>query len=319
MLATQFTRGWGFRYPIISAPMANIAHGRLAAAVTAAGGLGLIGIGHKDSPAIIEREAALARGGRFGIGLLAWMLDQQPDLLDAAVAQQPYLIAISFGSIRPYADRLHRAGILLATQVSTRAAAIAAEEAGAGLIVAQGNEAGGHCGFVATLPLLQIVLDSVRTPVAAAGGIVSPAGVAAVLAAGAVAAWVGTAFLLCPEAQTTAEARSRIAAANETGTIHTPVFDRITRLGWPPEFPGRALRNPFAETWHGRESELMADPEEIARFRAGAERKDYDVTSIFAGQAVGMLSQARTAHETVEWLGEGSERLLRERLTGLLS
>jgi nitronate monooxygenase len=297
--------------------MANIAHGRLARAVTEAGGLGIIGIGHRDTAATIEREAARA-GVRFGIGLLAWMLDEHPSLLDAAIAQRPYLISISFGSVRPYADRLHQAGILLATQVSTRAAAVAAQEAGADLIVAQGNEAGGHSGFVGTLPLLQMVLDSVRTPVAAAGGIASPAGVAAVLAAGAVAAWAGTAFLLCPEAETTLEARSRIVKADETSTIHTQVFDRVNRLGWPPEFPGRALRNRFAETWHGREAELLVQPAEMARFRQGAERKDYDITSIFAGQAVGMVSQSRTARETVEWLGDGAEHLLRDRFSELL-
>lgn len=283
----------------------------------------MIGIGNKDTPATIEREAAIARGDgaplRFGIGLLAWMLGEQPGLLDAVVAQQPFLISISFGSILPYAGRLHKAGILLATQVGTRAAAIAAEEAGADLIVAQGHEAGGHTGFVGTLPLLQIVLDSVGKPVAAAGGIASPAGLAAVLAAGAAAAWIGTGFLLCAEAETTPDACSRLAAATETDTIHTAVFDRVNRLGWPPEFPGRALRNPFAEQWHGREAELLSQPAEVARFRAGAERKDYDITSIFAGQAVGLVSEPRTARETVEWLGDGAERLLRHRLTELTS
>jgi len=301
--------------------MANVARGRLAGAITEAGGLGMIGVG-REAPGFIEEQAAIARGDgagrKFGIGLIVWVIEQQPELLDAAIAQQPFLISISFGDVRPYAERVKRAGIQLVSQVNTRKAAVAAAEAGVDAIVAQGTEAGGHTGAAATLPLLQIVLDSVNRPVIAGGGIAGPAALAAVLAAGAGAGWVGTPFLLSPEADVTDAARERIAAATETDTIHTTVFDRANRLGWPPEFPGRALRNRFAEQWHGREDELMAHPEEIARFREGAERRDYDVTSIFAGQAAGALTQRRPAGDVVRSMGEGAERILRERLRSLL-
>ncbi len=302
--------------------MAGPARGRLARAITTAGGLGMFGVGSKDSTDFIERESTSARGDgtptKFGIGLMAWALEARPELLDAAIAQQPFVLSISFGDIHPYVEKAHRAGILVATQVSNRRAAIAAEKAGADLIVAQGNEAGGHAGSVGTLPLLQIVLDTVHAPVAAAGGIASPAGLAAVLAAGADAGWIGTAFLLSGEADVTDEARRRIAAADETQTIKTSVFDRANHLGWPDEFPGRALRNPFAEQWHGREKELVANPTEMLRFRQAAEAKDYDVTSIYAGQSIGLLSDAAPAAEIVRSLGEGAERILRERLRNLL-
>lgn len=293
--------------------MAYAALGRLARAVSEAGGLGMIGVGPRDTPEMIEREGALVQGVRFGFGLMVWVLETKPELLDAAIAQKPYMLSISFGSVKPYVERLHRAGILLATQVSDRAAAVDADEAGADLIVAQGTEAGGHTGAVGTLTLLQIVLDAVRAPVAAAGGIATPRGLAAVLAAGASAAWIGTPFLLCPEAQVTDAARERILAAKETDTIHTRVFDRVNRLAWPPQFPGRALRNRFAEQWHGREDELMNNPEEIARFREGAANKDYDVTSIYAGQAVGLLDRVQPAGEYLEWLCSGADRLLQKR------
>lgn len=302
--------------------MAYAAGGRLARAVTEAGGLGMIGVGSKDSPAFIERASALARGGgepkKFGIGLMAWLLKASPELLDAAIREQPFLIAISFGSVLPFADRLHSAGILLATQVNNRAGAIAASQAGADVIVAQGTEAGGHTGFIGTLPLLQIVLEAVDKPVLAAGGIATAAGLAAVLAAGAQGAWIGTRFLLCPETEHTDAARDRLIGAQETDTIHTTVFDRVNRLAWPAEFPGRALRNAFAEQWNGREDELMLQADEIARFRAGAERKDYDITSIYAGQAVGLLKQRQTAAEVAGEIGDGAEALLRERMNRLL-
>ncbi|MGA8026219.1 MAG: nitronate monooxygenase [Bryobacteraceae bacterium] len=322
MLRTYVTEKWGLRYPLIGAPMANTGRGRLAHAISQAGGLGMFGVGSKDSIEFIERESAVARGEgstKFGIGLMAWALETRPELLDAAIAQSPFLLSISFGSILPYVDKAHRAGIVVAAQVGNRRAATAAAESGADLIVAQGSEAGGHAGSVATLPLLQIVLESVDKPVAAAGGIASPAGLAAVLAAGAVAGWIGTAFLLSPETDTSEEARRRIAEADETQTIQTSVFDRANHLGWPVEFPGRALRNPFAERWHGRESELIADSEELARFRRAAEAKDYDITSIYAGQSVGLLSNRRPASEIVNRFGEEAEEILRQRLQTLLA
>jgi nitronate monooxygenase len=301
--------------------MAYAGRGRLAHAVSEAGGLGMLGVGSRDSVDYLEKQAAVARGegtaAKFGIGLMAWALETRPELLQAAIAQQPFLLSISFGSIRPYVEKAHRAGILVATQVSTRRAAVAAAEAGADLIVAQGTEAGGHTGSVGTLPLLQLVLDSVNVPVAAAGGIASAAGVAAVLAAGAAAAWIGTALLLSPEADVTDEARGRLAEADETQTIHTTVFDRVNQIPWPPQFPGRALRNHFADQWDGREEELVSNAEEIAAFRRGAEAKDYDITSIYAGQSVGMLFERLPAGDVVRHLGDGAERLLRRRMQTL--
>ena len=323
MLHTAITKQWGLRYPILGAPMANVAHGRLANAISTAGGLGMIGVGSKDSPDMIEREAAIARGDsgatKFGIGLMAWAIEGRRDLLDAAIAQKPFLLSISFGSIEPYIDAVHRAGILLATQVNNRRAALDAASAGADLIVAQGTESGGHTGAVATLPLLQIVLDSVDVPVAAAGGIASPAGLAAILAAGADAGWLGTPFLLSPEANVTDSARGRIEKADETGTVLTSVFDRVNNLAWPRQFPGRALRNSFVEKWHGREDELLRNEDEVTRFRKGAEARDYDVTSIYAGETVGLLSKERSAGEVVESFGGGAEQLLRKRIAQILS
>src|SRR5215212_9645086 len=174
MLKTHLTQAWKLRYPIVGAPMAYVGRGRLARAVSQAGGLGMIGIGSKEPVELIAREAQLARGEDnlpFGVGLMAWALQARPDLLDAALTVRPFLVAISFGSPAPYAEAVHRAGSLLATQVHSRAEAVEAEQAGADIIVAQGTEAGGHTGQVATLPLLQLVLEIVSVPVLAAGGI----------------------------------------------------------------------------------------------------------------------------------------------------
>src|SRR2546423_7636177 len=173
MLHTYLTTSWGLRYPIIGAPMAYVGRGRLARAVTQAGGLGMIGIGSSESVEFLMQEVAIARGsdsGRFGIGMHSWAIEKRPDLLDAAIEARPFLISISFGSPAPYVERLHQHGILLATQVNSQAEAVRVAQAGVDLIVTQGVEAGGHHGWqVSTLPLLQSVLDSVQVPIIAAG------------------------------------------------------------------------------------------------------------------------------------------------------
>ena len=134
-------------------------------------------------------------------------------------------------------DRAHAAGILVATQVNSVANAREAEAAGVDIIVAQGTEAGGHTGHTSTLPLLQGVLEAVSTPVLAAGGVASARGLAAVLAAGAQGAWVGTAFLASPEASNTPAVRERVVSATEVETIHTHAFDDVQQVPWPDEFP----------------------------------------------------------------------------------
>jgi nitronate monooxygenase len=321
-LHTYLTTSWGLRYPIIGAPIAYVGRGRLARAIWEAGGLGMIGIGSTESVEFLAQQAAIARGndrGRFGIGMHTWAIEKRPDLLEAAIEAAPFIISISFGSPAPYVERIHRRGILLATQVNTRADAIQAERDGVDLIVAQGTEAGGHVtGQVATLPLLQAVLDAVQTPVLAAGGIASPRGVAAALAAGAAGVWVGTAFLASPECENTESARTRIVQARETDTVLTRAFDVAQGLAWPPQFPGRALRNRFTDEWHERVDELPRASEARQQLAQAIASKDYDLAHIYAGQGVGLITRQQPAGEVIRILGEGAERLLRERSVSLL-
>jgi nitronate monooxygenase len=229
---------------------------------------------------------------QFGIGLVAWVLERRPQLLDIAIAAKPKLISISFGNPAPYVDRVHGAGILIGSQVQSRAWAQTALDGGVDVLVAQGTEAGGHTGSaVGTLPLLQIVLDMTEKPVIAAGGIATGRGLAAVLAAGAAGAWIGTPFLLAREARNSDAARERIRASDETQTIYTRVYDRITGKAWPHEFGGRALRTPFLERWTGREDELLADKSARASFDPSEK--------IYAGQSVGLLNAVKPAAQIV--------------------
>ena len=321
MLRTFLTTSWHFRYPIIGAPMAGVGRGRLARAVSLAGGLGMIGVGSKESLEFIEREANIARGDDstpFGIGLMAWAIEARPALLSAAMQTNPFLISISFGSPAPYVETLRQHNIFLAAQVHSRAEALEAAQAGVDVVIAQGTEAGGHTGQVATLPLLQIVLEAVQIPVLAAGGIATPRGVVAAIAAGAQGVWVGTCLLACPECDNSEQARSLIVQAQETDTIHTRVFDMAQGLAWPPQFPGRALRNRFTDQWHHQTDTLAQDQNARQQLGQAVANKDYDLAYIYAGEAVGLVTQQRSAAEVIQELGEGAEQLLRERYRVLI-
>ena len=168
--------------------------------------------------------------------------------------------------------------------------------AGVDVVVARGGEGGGHGrDDMATLPLLQLVLERTDLPVYAAGGILNHRGLAAVLAAGAVGAWVGTAFLGCVEAEGTPAAKAALFAAEETG--YGRVFDVATRAPWPPEFGGRAVANAFFEEWRGREDDL--DDVARDRFRAAVTAGDYSVAHVYAGQGVAALTGETTAADVV--------------------
>lgn len=322
MLHTHLTTSWHLRYPIIGAPMAYVGRGRLAHAVSQAGGLGMIGIGSTESVEFLVQEAAVARGKehlRFGIGMHAWAMEKRPDLLEAAIAAHPFLLSLSFGSPAPYVERVHQHGILLATQVNSRADAIQAAQDGVDLIVVQGTEAGGHVsGPVSTLPLLQAVLDAVQVPVIVAGGIATPRGVAAALAAGAEGVWVGTCLLASAECENTELARTRIVQAQETDTILTRAFDVAQGLAWPPQYPGRALRNHFTDQWHNHIDTLPQATEARQQLKEAIATKNYDLAYIYAGEAVGLVTQRRPAAEVIQHLGDGAERLLGERFSRLL-
>ena len=321
MLHTYLTTSWQLRYPIIGAPMAYVGRGRLARAVSQAGGLGMIGIGSKESVELIAQEAAIARGndqGRFGIGLMAWAIEARPELLHAAIEAKPFLISISFGSPAPYVETLHQHGIHLATQIHSRAEALHAAQVGADLIVVQGTEAGGHTGYVSTLPLLQSVLDVVQVPVLVAGGIASPRGMAAALAAGAEGVWVGTCLLASPECENSEQARARIVQAQETETILTRAFDVAQRIPWPPQYPGRALRNHFTDQWHHQIDALAHDEEARQQLAEANASKNYDIAYMYAGEAVGLVTRQQPAAEVIQQMGDGAEQLLRDRCSKLL-
>jgi nitronate monooxygenase len=314
VLDTWLTRTFGLTVPVVGAPMAGPGEGRLAAAVSAAGGLGMVGVHASRSADWVREQSAVAAapGAPYGVGLMAWSLDRDPGPLEAVLEVRPALVSLSFGRFEPYVERLREAGVRTAVQAGTVAEAVSAERAGADLVVARGAEGGGHGrAEVGTLPLLQAVLDRVEVPVVAAGGIGTARGLAAVLAAGAAGAWVGTALLTTHEAAVTPGARARLVAAEETGTAYGRVFDVAQRIPWPEEYGGRALRNAYFDRWHDALDDLAADDAAAAELAEAQRTQDYDTAYVYAGQGAGMLTGERSVAEVLADLARAEELLRR--------
>ncbi|MBV8291378.1 MAG: nitronate monooxygenase [Mycobacterium sp.] len=310
MLSTPWSRRMGLRVPIVNAPMGGVAGGRLAAAVTAAGGLGMVGMGSAGSTSALRAELPQVHG-TFGIGLVDWVIRKEPALLDAAFAAQPVLVSVSFGTDLSWVDRAHEAGIAAATQVYNRAEAQRAQDAGIDLLVARGSEGGGHGdATIGTLPLLDSVLDVVAVPVPAAGGIASPRSLAAVLAAGASGAWLGTVLSASPEALTTDASRRALVAARETDTTSTRVYDIVRGLPWSKRFPSRVLRNDFIARWTGHEDALADDSDALDELATAIAADDRRTAPVDAGQGVGMVTGVAPVGQVIDRLCEGAESLL---------
>lgn len=317
MLHTRLTETFGIDHPILLAPMDQVSGSRLAVAVTAAGGLGLIGGGYADS-AWLRREFAAADGARVGCGFITWSLARHPEALDVALEHGPSAVMLSFGDPAPFAARVRAAGVPLLCQVHTLDQARQALDAGADVVVAQGGEAGGHgAGARSTFTLVPDTADLIaaRSPgtlLVAAGGVADGRGLAAALSLGADGVLVGTRFWATEEAVVPAPAHTRAVAASGDDTVRTSVYDLVRRYPWPAEYDGRLLRNRFTDRWHGNEDELAAQlPEALAEFEAGVAEEDFDVANLIVGEAVGMVREILPAGEVVRrMVREAVERLV---------
>ncbi|MGQ4599739.1 nitronate monooxygenase [Nocardia sp. R6R-6] len=309
----------GARIPLVNAPMGAVAGGRLAAAVTSAGGLGMIGMGSAGSVRALERELPYVRDldGPFGIGLVDWVVAAEPELLDVAIAARPTLISVSFGCELDWVTRVTDAGILAATQVYSAQDARRAEDAGVGVLVARGVEGGGHGAVTSTLlPLLDSVLNVTSVPVLAAGGIGGSADLAAVLRAGASGAWLGTCLAACEESLLSEAGRQTLLAARAEDTILTRAYDVGMELPWPARFPARVLRTEFTDRWSGREDELAADLSARTALAAAIAADDPAVAPIDAGQGVGLVTTVEPAVRVLQRLWSGTTAHLADGPTG---
>lgn len=293
---TPFTRLFGIDCPIALAPMGNVSGGRLAAAVSRSGGLGLLGPGYRDE-AWIRSEFEVAGEAPVGIGFITWHLAQHPKRLEAALAFNPIAVMLSFGDASSFVERIKKVGSKLMLQVQSVADARVAADLGADVIVAQGTEAGGHGGVRSTLPLVPAVVDAVHPiPVLAAGGVADGRGLAAALSLGAAGALVGTRFYAAEEAIADNAVKQRLLTANGDETLRTRVFDIVRGLAWPEAFTGRAIANEFTAAWHGREDGLQRElTAESNRYVNAYKRGDVSLAVVWAGEGLDLIRSVEPA------------------------
>ena len=317
MLRTRFTELLGLDYPLMSAPMSNHSGGTLAAAVSEAGGLGTFGGSNGFGPDWFREQIGYIRSRTdrpFGVGFITQLLELSAENFEIALEERPPVMIFSFADPRPWLGMARDAGAVTICQVQSRDAARIAVDAGADVLLAQGNEAGGHTGEMNLLPLLVDLLEAFpHVPVLSAGGITSGRALAAVLAAGAQGASLGTALLATPEAVEVPQPfKQQILLSGGQDTIFTTLYDLLGDDPWPPGIAGRVYRNRLVREWHGREAEALSRREELASDAAQARaRQDPELASVYMGQGVGQVQAMRPAAEAMKEICAGAEDILR--------
>ena len=318
-MRTKLTEAFGIRYPVVCAPMALITGGRLAAAVSRAGGLGIVGGGYAGTlggEPDLTQELAYVQGEKFGIGFITWALARVPYVLDEVLGHSPCCVFLSFGDPTPFSEKVLRSGAKLICQVQSLRHVDQAIEAGAAAIVAQGAEAGGHGALRSTLPFVPEVADYLArkaptTLLLAAGGIADGRGLAAALMLGADGVVVGTRFLASEEALIPAAASDRVARATGDGTVRTKAIDALRGVSWPEEFSFRVLKNKLTEEWAHCEADAIAAFGSLAAAYAEARsRQDLDMVVVGAGECVGLIRDRPSAVTILESMVTEARSLL---------
>lgn len=257
----------GIEFPVLQAGMYTVAYGRLAAAVSKAGGLGCIGSAYMK-PEDLAKEVRLVKSETdkpFGVDILFAEVRSEDHLTSAYTQEVEEHIAVAFeenvpvivsglGDPRRIVPRAHAAGMKVMSVIGTSRHARKVEASGVDAVIASGHEGGGHVGRIGTLPLITSVVDSVSIPVIAAGGISDGRGLVAAMALGAHGVWLGTRFIASEEARAHANYKSKIVEINEDGTTVTRAHSGKN---------ARMARNAFTDGWVGRETEIKAYPYQL--------------------------------------------------------
>jgi len=325
-MRTRLTERLRIEHPVVLGPMATAAGGALAAAVTEAGGLGLIGAGYGDAD-WLEREFAAAGEARVGCGFITWSLARRPELLQQVLRHSPAAIMLSFGSPLAFAPLVRSSGTPLICQVQMLAHVREAVEAQADIIVAQGSEAGGHGASRATLTLVPEIADYLAraapdTLLLAAGGIADGRGLAAALMLGADGVLVGSRFWASEEALVPQSFKAAAVAAAGDDTIRTTVVDIVRKIDWPKPFTARVLKTGFTMQWHGREQELATPAvleREMPRYLDAAARGDAMNTGVLVGEAVALIREVQPAGAILRQIVGEAEALLGQRAPSVLT
>jgi len=321
MINTRLTEQFGLRHPVVCAPMAAAAGGGLAAAVTRAGGLGLIGGGYCDGD-WIEAQFIAAGNDAVGCGFITWALADHRAVLTATLARKPRAVFLSFGDPMPFAGEIHASGVPLICQVQTLRDARRAAEAGAAVIVAQGSEAGGHGAARATLTLVPEVADMLAKNhpdilVLAAGGIGDGRGLAAALALGADGVLVGSRFWAAREALVPAAMHAAAVAADGDMTVQSHVMDIARGKVWPSRYACRVLENPVTRRWDGHEGAMRVDTIAGQQWQDGWAAGDPARANTFVGEVTGLIHEVQPAADILNRMVAGATKIITENAARL--
>ena len=306
-MKTEITELLGIEYPIIQGGMAWVAEYHLAAAVSEAGGLGIIGASSAPADWVREqvREAKKLTDKPFGVNIM--LLNPNADEVAKVIVEEGVqVVTTGAGNPEKYMAMWKEAGVKVIPVVASVAQAVRMERCGADAVVAEGCEAGGHIGESTTMVLVPQVADAVQIPVIAAGGIADGRGVAAAFMLGAKGVQVGTHFVVTEESQVHENYKERILKAKD---IDTKVTGRTTG------HPVRALRNQMTREYLKKEA-AGASFEELELMTLGGLRKaviDGDVVtgSVMAGQSAGMVKEKMTCEQLIRKLNNEADNLLK--------
>ena len=306
MLRTPLCDLLGIDAPVFQGGMAWIADASLASAVSEAGGLGIIAAMNANADWLRDQIHQLREktDKPFGVNVML-MSPFADEVAQVVIDEKVPVVVTGAGNPTKYMKAWRAAGIKVIPVVASVALARLVERAGATAVVAEGTESGGHIGESTTMALVPQVVDAVKIPVIAAGGIADGRGVAAALMLGAVGVQVGTRFLVADECTVSETYKELVLKAKDTSTRAT---GRSTR------HPVRALKNPFSNEYRAREN-AGATPEELAELGTGALRKaakdgNYDEGSFLCGQIAGMVKERESAETIVNDLVTGAEQVL---------
>ena len=298
----------GIRYPVFQGGMAWVADASLAAAVSNAGGLGLISSINAGTEAVRNeiRKCRELTDRPFGVNIML-QAPNAGEIAHMVVEEGVKILTTGAGSPAQYMPMWKEAGIKVIPVVASVALALKMEAAGADAVVAEGAESGGHVGELHTMPLIPQVVDAVSIPVIAAGGICDGRGAAAAFMLGADAVQVGTRFLSAVECNVHPEYKDKILKASDVSTIVT---------GKTLGHPVRSLKTPFSRTFARMESDPDVNKDEILAFGSGALRKAVQEGdkngSYMAGECAGMVTRIEPAKAIVEDLIIGAEKVIRD-------
>lgn len=295
-------------YPVFQGGMAWVADACLAAAVSEAGGLGIIAAMNMNGDRLREeiRKAKALTSKPFGVNVML-MSPYASEVADVVIEEGVPVITTGAGNPLPFMKKWTEAGIKVIPVVASVALAQMVAKRGAVAVVAEGGESGGHIGEANTMPLVPQVVDALNIPVIAAGGIADGRGVAAAFMLGAEGVQMGTRFLVAKECRIHENYKQKVLKANDTGTV---VGGRKTG------HPVRALKSPFTKAYAELEKDPTASEETLTSFGAGAlrlaaEEGDLEKGSFLCGEVAGLVKKEQMCREIIEEIIGEAEALLK--------